>query len=67
MPADLDTPRQPCPSCAPEGGYGHSEEAREYRCPDCTAVWAPDPDGPAASTRIGNLWQRVKVLCTSRR
>lgn len=67
MPVSLHVPTHTCPACAPDGGYGHAEVGREYRCPACTAVWMPEPDRPAARTRVGQVWQRIKVFGTSRR
>lgn len=66
MPDSLHVPVHTCPSCARDGGYGHAEEGRAYQCPECTAVWSPDPDRPADRTWIGQAWQRLKVWCTSR-
>lgn len=62
----LHLPAHTCPSCAPEGDYGHAEAGREYRCPDCTALWSPEPDRPASRTGMGQAWQRIKVWATSR-
>lgn len=66
MPASVHVPAHTCPSCAVDGGYGAAAVGREYQCPDCTALWSPDPDRPAARTRLGQAWQRIKVWCTSR-
>lgn len=60
---DNPIPLHVCPSCAADGGYGTAVPGTDYHCPECHVSWSPDPDGPATTTRIGNVVTRVAVPC----